>query len=182
MSPPMTGRWAMRVAMIGRRHFLTLPEARRVRANRPRPWPTAPSQQPIQWSCRLLAPSTNESTRQGQHRQRGSFRSLRGWISSATLMPLQDAAMSHVVSRTRQLTGSILPSGKRAERAHLPKKHPRRSKSLPQATFAHLLPRPQRCCAQATLGQLSDVNAALLAAGGGRIRRPAPPSAYTLDR
>jgi hypothetical protein len=32
------------------------------------------------------------------------------------LMPLQDAAMSHVVSRARQLTGSILPSGKRAER------------------------------------------------------------------
>ena len=122
MSPPMTGRWAMRVAMIGRRRFLTLPEAQRVRANRPRPWPTAPCQQLIQWSCRLLAPSTNENTRQGQHRQRGSFRSLRGWISSATLMPLQDAAMSHVVSRTRQLTGSILPSGKRAERAHLPKK------------------------------------------------------------
>jgi hypothetical protein len=106
----------MRVAMTGRRSFLTLPEAQTVRANQPRPWPTAPCQQLIQWSCRLSAPSTSESTQQGQHRRRGSFRSLQGWISSATLMPLQDAAMSHVVSRARQLTGSILPSGKRAER------------------------------------------------------------------
>jgi hypothetical protein len=87
-----------------------------VRANQPRPWPIAPCQPLIQWSCRPLAPSTSENTQQGQHRRRGSFRSLQGWISSATLMPLQDAAMSHVVSRARQLTGSILPSSKRAER------------------------------------------------------------------